>query len=71
MANALPKIKKKINAFLLGEDGKISKASVVSTGVLLLGATSLILNSKLADAAHVNNIAVAGNCLTHVSHDSY
>ena len=30
-----PKIKKKVNAFLLGEEGKISKESLIKTGAIL------------------------------------
>lgn len=31
----IPKIKKKVNAFLVGEEGKISKESLIKTGALL------------------------------------
>ena len=31
----IPKIKKKVNAFLVGEEGKISKESLIKTGAVL------------------------------------
>ena len=31
----IPKIKKKVNAFLVGEEGKISKESLIKTGAML------------------------------------
>jgi hypothetical protein len=49
----IPKIKKTVRSFLLGEEGKISKTSLVKLGVI---ATSLVgissLNSKEATACH-------------------
>ena len=45
----LPKIKPKIKAFLLNEDGKISKKSVIKAGIVL---GSIALCGNLAKAWH-------------------
>ena len=46
-----PKLKKKANSFLLGEDGKISKKSVITTASLLVGATTITsLNAEIVSA---------------------
>lgn len=79
----IPKLKKKINAFLTKEDGKISKENLVKTGVLL-GAVSLgsVLAAKNTAAAviHSNSLGVsydsAGSTATgthghHASHSSH
>ena len=41
----IPKIKKKITSFLLSEDGKISKQSVLTMGAILasVGALSIVM----------------------------
>lgn len=57
----IPQIKKKINAFLVGEEGKISKASLLKGGVILsLIALSPILSSKAASAqtSHSNDLSL-------------
>ena len=55
----LPKLKKKVTAFLVGEEGKVSKESVLKAGVILssLALSSAIL-SKDATAvqSHTNDI---------------
>lgn len=49
----LPTIKKTISSFLLNEEGKISKHSLLKLGILALGATVLTsLISKGASAGH-------------------
>ena len=53
MDNKIPKIKKKITAFLVGEEGKISKKSLLTLGVMLSGAViGSIMNSKVVSASH-------------------
>jgi len=46
----LPKIKKKVNAFLTGEDGKISKSTVITTtaaiAMIALSASALSTNAE-------------------------
>jgi hypothetical protein len=44
----LPKLKKKISAFLTKEDGKISKQALIKTGILLSAAA--IASLKIASA---------------------
>lgn len=46
-----PKIKPKIKAFLLKEDGKISKKSILKAGII---AGALALSGQLARAEHTN-----------------
>ena len=41
----IPKIKKKINAFLIGEEGKISKESLLKTGMVI---TAFAVGSAIA-----------------------
>ena len=67
----IPKIKKKINAFLIGEEGKISKQSLFKTGVILGG---LALSSTLikgVDAAHGNTLNLNYNAGTGVGTASH
>jgi hypothetical protein len=59
-----PKLKKKVNAFLLGEEGKISKNSILCVGSFLAGAAAMMaLEAQEAAAqshgsnyAHVNGL---------------
>lgn len=77
----IPKIKKDLNSFLVGEEGKITKKSLIKTGSLL---TAVALGSALAaDQAsagmeHDNDITfnrqgegVSASHSHHASHDSY
>ncbi len=53
----LPKIKKSVNAFLVGEEGKISKDSLVKAGLLL---SAYAIGAALASkdiAGHTNHIS--------------
>jgi len=73
-----PKLKKKINAFLVGEEGKISKSNVIKGGILL-GSIVLTIgtvaaghssydyhtNNSLSDTTHQNSVAHHDD---HVSH---
>ena len=55
----LPKIKKKISSFLLSEEGRIPKQSLLSFGSILSAAViGGILATKEAAAAHTNDISV-------------
>lgn len=77
----IPKLKKKINAFLTKEDGRISKDKLIKTGVLL-GAVALASGLAVQDASagttHGNSLGVSysGGTATgthghHASHSSY
>lgn len=66
-----PKIKKKANAFLVGEEGKISKKEIIRGGVLLTGAAGVILGSESA-SANTHTWTAEGDYAQHEScHDSY
>ena len=57
----IPQIKKRIGAFLLGEEGKISKQSLLKTGIVigsLAVATTLAAKSTLAHSNHYNSQCV-------------
>jgi len=60
----LPKLKKKISAFLTKEEGKISKEALVKTGVLVAGiSVAAAINSQPVHAGHTNLINCdARNC---------
>jgi len=52
----LPKIKKKISSFLLSEEGKISKQSLLSLGAFVSAAViGGVLATKEAAAQHINS----------------
>ena len=52
-----PKIKKKVNAFLLEEEGKISKKNMIKGGVVLgAAALALLQSQKLVSADYSDNI---------------
>ncbi len=59
---SLPKITKKINAFLLGEDGKISKESILKVGVVATAAVAVTLSSSSVahGSGHDQHISNAG-----------
>ena len=50
MASSIPKVKKAISSFLLGEEGKISKQSILSMG-LFLGTVALATAASSDEAA--------------------
>lgn len=53
MKNSFPKIKKKVSSFLLGEEGKITKESLIKSGAFLGGvALSGALMAKSASAVY-------------------
>jgi hypothetical protein len=80
MGFKMPSIKKRISAFLVGEDGKISKDSVMKAGAILgaIGITSALLAESAA--AHTNRITssyssslgrITGTHTSHGSHGSH
>jgi len=84
MAEAFPRIKKKINAFLVGEEGKISKKSLISTGAFLgtIALSSAVLSTTVSAAGttHTNQLfadytsssnTVQGSHVHHGSHSSH
>jgi len=83
--NKIPQIKKKISAYVLGEEGKISKQSIITLGAFL-GAAALggVLTAKDAKAedvtTHHNELhfrydpgddQAIGAHSHHASHNSY
>lgn len=79
----LPKLKKKINAFMVGEEGKISKESLLKAGTFIafIALTSSI-NAAQAEAGvnHTNSLDVyhsdptvttTGTHSHHASHASH
>lgn len=52
----IPKIKKKINAFLIGEEGKISKQALMKAGVIAGGiGTSLLFIETISALTGTHN----------------
>ena len=77
----IPKLKKKISAFLVNEEGKISKESLLKAGTMLsavaLG-SALAVNNANAEIIHSNSLSVSYSTLTaagthghHASHASH
>jgi hypothetical protein len=71
----IPKVKKKITGFLLSEEGKISKQSLLSLGSFISAAViGGVLATKEAAAQHTNELSVSysdGTATgTHVHHNS-
>lgn len=80
MKSKLPMLKKKVNAFLVGEEGKISKNSLLKIGGVLTGLSSaamvaggttnelqLSFAEPTATATHENHTSHS----QHGSHSSY
>ena len=75
----IPKVKKKLSSFLLSEEGKISKQSLLSLGAFMSAAViGGILATKEAAATHTNSLDVAysdgtatGTHAHHSSHSSH
>jgi len=66
----MPKLKKKISSYLLEEDGRITKQSLLSLGAIVTGAAiGAALQSKEAKAIDLN--AHQHSHLSHSSHSSY
>ncbi|MBW2979910.1 hypothetical protein KY360_00655 [Candidatus Woesearchaeota archaeon] len=72
MKMKIPQLKKKVNAFLIGEEGKISKESLLKVGALLSGAAlGIALASKKAYANHVSHSQGSdGACNTYADDPS-
>lgn len=51
----IPKIKKKVNAFLVGEEGRISKESLIKTGAIVTMFALGALKSAKADVAQTDS----------------
>lgn len=74
----IPKLKKQVNAFLVGEDAKISKEKIMKMG-LTLGALATFgaLAAKEAAAGYIHSNGIGwpakGNAYHshHASHSSY
>jgi hypothetical protein len=71
----IPKIKKKLTSFLLSEEGKISKQSLLSLGSFISAAViGGVLATKQAAATHVNDLTVTYSSPTatgvHTHHGS-
>ena len=63
MKPGIPKIKKKINAFLVGEEGKISKQSLLKVGAMLGGAAlGTVLSARKAYAGHSSSDSTCDRC---------
>jgi hypothetical protein len=79
----IPVLKKKINAFLAGEEGKISKKSLLKIGGVLTMLSSVPAIMKVSAADQINeisNLTYQGDIATathsnslpaHISHSSY
>jgi hypothetical protein len=76
----LPEIKKTINAFLVGEEGKISKQSIIKAGIVLgtVSLSTLSVAGTHSDAiTHTNNLGtltydnVANAKTSHSQHASH
>jgi hypothetical protein len=64
----LPKIKKKVNAFLVGEEGKISKKSLLKVGAVL---STIALGSALSAEKTKAELCSGSGSATHASHSSH
>ncbi|MBW2979908.1 hypothetical protein KY360_00645 [Candidatus Woesearchaeota archaeon] len=70
MKMKIPQLKKKVNAFLIGEEGKISKESLLKVGALLSGAAlGIALASKKAYANHVSHSQASDGACTTAADD--
>ncbi len=70
MSSVIPKLRKKISSYLIEEDGRITKQSLLSLGAIVTGAAlGAALQSKEAKA--VDLTAHEHSHLSHSSHSSY
>jgi len=72
----IPKIKKKINAFLVGEDGKISKSKIISVGAMLAGVVAIISSESdmvigQTHETHTNSVNMNGMSMSHTHHGNH
>jgi hypothetical protein len=74
-----PELKKNINSFLVGEEGKISKESILKAGVILAAATFGTIKEASATVTHTdsglsvsyNSPTITGTHTHHTSHSSH
>jgi hypothetical protein len=64
----IPKIKKKVNAFLVGEEGKISKEAILKAGIISGGIAVSLLFVQGVQATHDNQTTHSNTWVP--SHDS-
>lgn len=65
MSGKIPQIKKKISSYLLEEDGRITKQSLLSLGAIMTGAAlGMAISAKEANAHSHSHIS-------HSNHSSY
>ncbi|MCK5449254.1 hypothetical protein KAI32_00135 [Candidatus Pacearchaeota archaeon] len=71
----IPKLKKKISAFLVGEEGKISKNSLLKIGGVLTGLSSatIVAGVNNLHLSYTDSTATAkhGNHSSHSQHGSH
>lgn len=62
-----PKIKKKVNAFLVGEEGKISKESLIKAGTVIgfIGLGAALSSQKISAELHSNNLFLEYDTTQH------
>ncbi|MGM5482124.1 MAG: hypothetical protein ACQESF_01555 [Nanobdellota archaeon] len=71
MNSMIPTIKKRVNSFLLAEEGKISKKNLLRTGTVLAGVSGLVISSA-AVLSHQNHFTGSEDgCVGHTSHGSH
>ena len=68
MTSKFPQLKKKVNAFLVGEDGKISKSNILNASLLLAGTGVLVAANSQTSYAGFSSDA---SCVYHSSHSSH
>lgn len=62
----LPKLKKKINAFMVGEEGRISKESLIKAGTFItFAALSATIGSSRVEAGNVHSNSLGSNYNDH------
>jgi len=68
----ISKIKKKVEEFLLEEDGKVSKSSIVKTGIAVAAASTLLATEVSAGWTYTSSLTQdASLCVKHVNHASH
>lgn len=67
LKSKFPEAKKTINAFLVGEEGKISKQSIIKAGVIMGAVTLGAVKGVSAGTSHQNNVGDLGLQGTMVS----
>ncbi|MFP4403814.1 MAG: hypothetical protein ACLFPJ_05670 [Candidatus Woesearchaeota archaeon] len=79
MSYKIPKLKKKLEAFILSEDGKISKKNMFK-GSILFFATSFLISNSASSLINIGSdlslplrdeITTTERCISHSSHGSH